>query len=110
MVKNWWARQSFQLKLQERQGNCDFCWKKSDKKLVQLIRENPDGLNWWDAMERKHSHAQVLHRQTKLEPSYFFRGNRSAKEMRILSELINRQQNLFDDLSEYETDCFCKST
>jgi hypothetical protein len=110
MVNKWWSRQPFRLELKEHEGNCDFCWKKSEKKLVRLTRENPCGLDWWQKMEARYSSEQSLHRSLKLEPSYFFRGNMSAKELREITEKVSRQADLFESLSELETDCFCKST
>ena len=110
IVNSWWEAQPFTLNLQEHEGNCDLCWKKSEKKLVRLIRESPARLDWWRAMERKYSTLQISHRQTLAEPAFFFRGNRSAEEMKELAEQV--QIGLFpqEGLSEVEQDCFCKST
>ena len=37
MVRKFWDKQCFDLNLKDYQGNCDFCWKKSDRKLITLI-------------------------------------------------------------------------
>lgn len=103
-VNAWWEGQDFTLHLLEEEGNCDLCWKKSDKKLVRIIRRTKHLLEWWDEMERKYSSVK-----TPLTPAYFFRKNRSAKEMLALAEEVSLQTSLFDALDEAEYDCFCKA-
>ena len=109
-IYDWWANQDFQLGLMEHEGNCDFCWKKSGNKLVRLARENPDRLNWWAEMERKYSDLVVPGRSATSEPTYFFRGRRSANDIKELADLSARQGCLFDAfLTDQEEDCFCKA-
>jgi|LGVE01.1.fsa_nt_gb 3'-phosphoadenosine 5'-phosphosulfate sulfotransferase (PAPS reductase)/FAD synthetase len=43
-VNNFWSEQAFDLGIPDRLGNCVFCWKKSDKKLVANAKEYPDEL------------------------------------------------------------------
>ncbi len=40
-VLNWWAKMPFDLDLNEWSGNCEFCPKKSDLKLVASQRDSP---------------------------------------------------------------------
>jgi hypothetical protein len=41
-INFWWSQQPFRLQLKGYQGNCSWCWKKSDRKHYTLIRENPE--------------------------------------------------------------------
>jgi len=41
-VLSYWEAQSFDLGIDEHEGNCLWCFKKSDKKLFQLISERPE--------------------------------------------------------------------
>lgn len=109
-VNEWWQTQPFTLRLEEYEGNCKLCFKKSDKKLVKAINERPQDLEWVKAMEKKHSGATHGKRSEKIEPTYFFRGNRSAVAMKVLAENAKAQKSLFDLLDETEYDCVCKST
>jgi len=109
-VNEWWQQQPFTLQLEEHEGNCKLCFKKSDKKLIKSINERPEDLDWLLAMEAKHSENIHGKRSTKIEPTYFFRGNRSAKEMKLLADEAKKQPSLFETLSELEYDCLCKST
>lgn len=96
IVNDWWENQSFNLQLLEHEGNCDFCWKKSEKKLVRSVNENPTGLDWWESMESKYAADQAPHRQQKKAPSYFYRGNKSARDLRTIAADVLRQMALFE--------------
>ena len=107
-IRNWWSQQSFDLQLKDYEGNCDLCFKKSLKKRLTIIKENPNVANWWEEMENKYSSESI--------PRFDLRTNKSIKELIELSkrpftrakdlfELSKEQQSLF----EFETDCFCKA-
>jgi hypothetical protein len=108
-IRNWWENQSFDLELKDYQGNCDLCFKKSLKKRLTIIKENPVIAKWWLEMEEKYNSDEI--------PRFDLRTNKSIKELiemakkpfssaKDLHELSKEQFNLFD----YETDCFCKAT
>ena len=107
-IRNWWEKQSFDLELKDYEGNCDLCFKKSLKKRLTIIKENPNVADWWEKMENKYS--------SEIIPRFDLRTNKSITEMKKLSklpfqkaedlhELSKQQCNLF----EFETDCFCKA-
>lgn len=77
-VIEWWSKQSFDLQLEEHDGNCALCFEKSDEKVIRQIIERPDSINFILEMEAKHA-------QTNNKPNYpnrvFFRGNASGKDM-----------------------------
>ena len=107
-IRNWWENQSFDLQLKDYEGNCDLCFKKSLKKRLTIIKENPNVADWWEKMENKYS--------SEIIPRFDLRTNKSITEMKQLAklpfqkaedlhELSKQQCNLFD----FETDCFCKA-
>lgn len=107
-IRNWWENQSFDLQLKDYEGNCDLCFKKSLKKRLTIIKENPNVADWWEKMENKYS--------SEIIPRFDLRTNKSITEIKKLSklpfqkaedlhELSKQQCNLF----EFETDCFCKA-
>lgn len=110
VVNEWWENQPFVLHLDEFEGNCKLCFKKSDKKIIKQINKNPEYADWNVEMERKY--ADLIHgkRSAKTEPSYFFRGNRNTRELMELAEEVKKQPSLFNELSDVEYDCVCKST
>jgi len=92
MINFWWKQQPFRLNLKGYQGNCITCYKKSDKKLFQIAKENPKAFEFFDRMEKKYGNGQQI-----------FRKNRTT-EM-ILEEAKNWNGTVKDD-SENEPTLF----
>ena len=112
-IRDWWSRQCFDLKLKDYEGNCDLCFKKSVRKRLTLIKEDPKIADWWLEMENKYSTDKV--------PRFDLRTNISMEELiekskqpfrtiQDLYELSKTQTGLFDEDLDIETDCFCKAT
>jgi hypothetical protein len=53
-VNDWFEDQVFNLELQEHEGNCRWCWKKSFAKHFRLIAENPKIYDFPRRMEATH--------------------------------------------------------
>lgn len=58
MVSDWWKTQSFNLKLEDVDGNtplgnCDGCFLKSEKNLAWVARKYPERAQWWKQQEEK---------------------------------------------------------
>jgi hypothetical protein len=49
-VLDWWANQSFDLQIEEHEGNCLFCVKKSDLKITLASRDKPEEFKQWCEM------------------------------------------------------------
>ena len=108
-IRNWWEKQSFDLGLKDYQGNCDLCFKKSLKKRLTIIKENPESAKWWLEMEQKYSSEEI--------PRFDLRTNKSIEELVEMAQRpFTKAQDLHElsqqqcDLFEFETDCFCKAT
>lgn len=110
-VNIFWSKQSFDLQLKSYEGNCDLCWKKSNRKLKTILKENPNIVEWWNDMEIKYGNYVPKHKEERLKnieyPIRFFRGNKSAMEIlnesmghfeiaKDESKIIDRQGVLFD--------------
>jgi len=77
-VAEWWSRQNFDLGLPPILGNCVWCWKKSDRKLMTLAQDDPSIFDFPDRMERQYGH-KSLEKTGKM--ATFFRLNRSAQDI-----------------------------
>ncbi|QKN84431.1 hypothetical protein MARILYN_23 [Vibrio phage Marilyn] len=55
-VLNYWEDQPFGLEIGEHQGNCLGCFKKSTKKLMMVMRDNPEAFGFAQEMEEKYGH------------------------------------------------------
>jgi hypothetical protein len=112
-IREWWERQCFDLQLKDYEGNCDLCFKKSIRKRLTLIKEDPKIADWWLEMENKYGNDKV--------PRFDLRTNKSVEDLikeskqpfrtiQDLYELSKTQTGLFDEYLDIETDCFCKAT
>jgi hypothetical protein len=110
-IRKFWDGQDFDLQLKDYEGNCDMCWKKSERKLLTMILETPSLIDWWVDMETKYGGD---------ENYSFFRANKSGLDLIELSkqpfrksvdlwDLSQQAPKMFTDL-DIEFDCFCKST
>ncbi len=100
MVNFFWRSMPFRLELKGYQGNCKTCWKKSDKKLYQIAKENPTAFKFMDEMENKYPIDPLGHNKT------FFRNNRSAKQILEESKHWNRKIKNDADEYTYQTELF----
>jgi 3'-phosphoadenosine 5'-phosphosulfate sulfotransferase (PAPS reductase)/FAD synthetase len=113
-IRNWWDKQTWDLKLKDYEGNCDLCFKKSIRKRLTMIKQNPISAEWWLNVEAKFADEK--------HPRWDLRSNKSIKELiemakqpfKIINDkhdTLKKQTTLFDNVNmDIETDCFCKAT
>jgi 3'-phosphoadenosine 5'-phosphosulfate sulfotransferase (PAPS reductase)/FAD synthetase len=86
-VLDWWEDQQFDLRLQEHQGNCKTCWKKSFKKLIQLHNEKPEQFDFFERMERQYGRVGAEFDKCPDAPDrVFFRGRTSVPMLRQMAQ------------------------
>lgn len=93
-VNNFWEDQFFSLNLQAYEGNCIWCWKKSDKKLYMLIKENEAVFDFPERMELKNGMCGA----GNVTPRKFFRNYRSTINLKNEAQMIslNYLENIVD--------------
>ncbi|WP_231562637.1 phosphoadenosine phosphosulfate reductase [Muricauda sp. MAR_2010_75] len=89
-LNRFWNNQPFKLKINSNYGNCQLCWKKSEKNLIKSIRYGVDCIDWYRDMERKYDNR-------------FFRNNLSIDDLISMASITN-QIEVFSDEGE---SCFC---
>ena len=52
-VRHWWSEQEFDLEIPEHLGNCVTCWKKSDRKLMTIAKNEPERFDFMKRMEKE---------------------------------------------------------
>lgn len=97
-VLSWWSKQEFDLGLDEWDGNCKGCFKKSFKKIFKQLDLDSTILDFHIEMENKYP--QVGNKESHNFDRVFFRGNTPA---RILFDMWKEyeqeedlQLNIFD--------------
>jgi len=82
MVQGWWAGQNFSLNLKNWEGNCDMCWKKSKRKHLTLLLDNPGIAQWWNEMEIKYGNfIPPTQSGGRIAPITFFRKHESVQDL-----------------------------
>jgi len=90
-ILSWWEKQSFNLDIPEHYGNCVTCWKKSDRKLLTLDKNDPILFSHFQEMELI---ASDLGSNAPNNSGVFFRKHRSTEDILRESE---EQFNAFED-------------
>lgn len=111
-INSFWNKQSFDLELKSYEGNCDLCWKKSNRKLLTILSEDKSRAEWWEKMEAEYADfipEGKLHNQKIKPPIRFYRGNTEISELIEDSEkanytpavdeskIIDRQTSMWDE-------------
>jgi len=110
-VLDWWSKQPFDLNIAEHHGNCKWCWKKSLKKHIMLVKEMPEIYDFPKRMEHDYPYTgphtlltgytgdlvgDVLHRDGNVtQPRHFFRKNMSAHDLFLLIQ--DDEEVIMDD-------------
>ena len=50
----FWKDKPIQIKIPAYKGNCDVCFAKSNRKLMTILKEEPEKSYWWDDMIKKY--------------------------------------------------------
>lgn len=104
-VRSWWAHQPFDLELKDYEGNCDMCFKKSERKLLTLIREQPDLIGWWQEVERTYGQGRYTLFRGCQSAGDLIRKARQGDFIPARDETID--PNDFDPLLDKEIPCLC---
>jgi hypothetical protein len=73
----------FKLQIHSKLGNCELCWKKSDKNLIESIQYGTRFIDWHKNQEEKYG-------------NMFFRNNLSIEDLVRMAE-SGTQLEMFDD-------------
>lgn len=97
-IRVWWSFQSFNLGIPEHLGNCMWCWKKSNRKLLTLAKFHPEIFVFPARMEREYALAGGERRDGEArKPRRFFRGELLASDLLRMSQ---------EDFVQFEDDKF----
>lgn len=104
----FWNNQPLKIKIPAYKGNCDLCFKKSNRKILTIINQDPEIADWWKNMTDKYSKAAI-----EGKPAYnsfsengghhFFRDNISIYE---LIEMAKKPFRMATDEYIYESELF----
>jgi len=93
-LNDWWSKQPFKLEIHNKFGNCELCWKKSEKNLIEVIRHGTRFVDWVDTMEQKYQNTM-------------FRNQLSIHDLVKMASLPTTAEFNFDDNDD---NCVCSFT
>ena len=89
MVFEFWAKNDFDLNLDEPFGNCDLCFHKKKSKIKFIAKNHPETFKWWVDMENKWG-------------KHF----RDDGPLQFYLDTAHIQMDMFDDNVD-DAQCFC---
>lgn len=102
-VLEFWKKQPFDLELQEHQGNCQLCFKKSKRKIILQLTEDIMRSAWIRLMEQKYGNKVPAAFKGKL-PVRFYRDYESIDE--IIAQIPEASTQIeFDFELDEQEDC-----
>ena len=111
----FWENQPIKIDIPAYKGNCDLCFEKSNRKLMTIIKEEPNTAIWWDTMIKKYSHIPKEN-----SPSYndllkenngmtFYRGYNTIQDLvKMAEQPFSKATDEYiyqNDLFDLEGDC-----
>lgn len=97
-ILQWWRAQPFDLDLEERNGNCRTCWKKSRRKLLTIAAEDPNAFSFMAEMEARYQFAGP---RPDKGPHRFFRDGWTTIDLKTAARTIrftpHRDAEVWDD-------------
>lgn len=110
-VAYYWSKMPFDLEIPDYDGNCKLCYKKSKRKLLTQIVENPERAVWIKQMEKKYEQVKPLKKSNDPTPVRFFRDNDSIDDLIEESQLpfvkaVDRSKdtNGYNAAAEFQAD------
>ena len=105
----FWKDQPIKISIEAYKGNCDLCFAKSNRKLITIIKEEPNLIYWWDKMIKTYGNISL-----EGKPSYndlleanngmtFYRGYNT------IQDLVKMAQQPFTSATDeyiYKNDLF----
>ena len=85
-VLEWWSEQAFDLEIEEHQGNCRWCWKKSLNKHMHIIDETPEVYDFPRRMEHLYP---LVGPDNPTTPRKFFRGQMTVDALFDAHKALN---------------------
>ena len=90
-LTEWWQTQPFELGIHSKLGNCELCWKKSDRNIVETIQYGTRFVDWWAKHEQTYGHTS-------------FRGNKSIHDY---VKMAQQGKPMEFDFDQEDFNCMC---
>ena len=99
-INDYWEDQPFTLNLEEHEGNCMWCWRKSNPKLIRIAKEAPERFDFPRRMESLYRVNQFGDKR-----SFFFRGHRSVSDIFEMASMMAVPGGMLVDRADEGSGC-----
>jgi len=111
----FWKDQPIQITIPAFKGNCDICFAKSNRKLMTILKQEPNKGDWWDSMIKEYGNITI-----DGKPSYndlmeenngmtFYRGYNTIEDLvKMAQQPFTKATDEYiyeNDLFDQEEDC-----
>ena len=108
-INFWWSQQKFRLKLKGYEGNCKWCWKKSDNKLMTIAIERPEYFDFARKVEKLYEDFVPESKKNSLtKPVRMFRKYKSVNDIFKNSKMKFKKQKDDSDIYNWQISIFDK--
>lgn len=106
-VMDFWSEQEFDLQLHDYQGNCKWCYKKSNKKLFMIMDDDISAFDFPLMIEKKYAHIgkNKINGEYSPEPRTIYRKYMTTQKMIDLFNETNFKQLSFAFDDEEDGGC-----
>ncbi len=116
-INFWWSNQKFRLELKGYEGNCKWCWKKSDNKLMTIAKERPEYFDFARKVEKLYedfvppTKSKIMQKPVRMFRHYksvddiFKNSKMKFKKQKDDSDIYNWQISIFDDGLDTSNGC-----
>jgi hypothetical protein len=99
------------IPLRDYEGNCVLCYKKSFRKLLTIIKQQPHLTKWYKEQQNKYGKLDyTMFREGRTINDLITESEKPFESIVDEHELEKRNPPIFDQYMDREFDCFCKST
>ena len=102
MVEDFWAGMPWRLEMDSRYGNCDICFLKGKRNILNILREDPSRADWWIEMEE----LMTNENRTTKDKSLAFGKDWNYSDLQLIA---TSQTDMFPDIPDDSPNlpCFC---
>ena len=106
-INFWWSQKEFRLNLKGYEGNCKWCWKKSDNKLMTIAIEKPEYFDFAKKVEKLYEdYVPESKSRSMQKPVRMFRKNKSVQDIFDNSKLKFKQPKDDSDIYNWQISMF----
>lgn len=105
----FWKDQPIKIKIPAFKGNCDLCFEKSTRKLMTILKEEPELGNWWQKMMDEYGSIELESRNSYNNEIAKYGMNKFYRGRNTINDLVKMAQQPFTKATDeyiYENDLF----